>query len=342
MNKNMKQWVKSIIDSSDRKAMPIMTYPGLQLTGDNIMNMVTRGEVQYECIMALTSRYPTIASATLIMDLSVEAEAFGSKINYHQNDIPTVSGRLINNFDELNKLRIPEIGTGRTEEYLKASRLCAENITDRPVFGGIIGPFSLAGRLYGITEMMTAILMEPDGAHELLSKCVTFLKQYIDGFKEAGTHGIVIAEPAAGLLSADQCHEFSSEYVKMLVGSFQNEHFIFILHNCGNTTNLVNSMVSTGCIGFHFGNAVDMLDILPKAPDDRLVFGNIDPAGILKNGSKEIIISTTIDLLERTSSYKNFILSSGCDIPPGTPLSNIDAYFEALQIYNNKHNLSSV
>jgi uroporphyrinogen decarboxylase len=335
MNRNMKQWIRSIIDSSERKAMPIMTYPGLALTGKSILDMVTKGEVQFECIKALSLKYPTIASATLIMDLSVEAEAFGSKINYHENEIPTVSGRLLGSFRELDALKIPEIGAGRTNEYLKAAKLCVQNLGDRPVFGGIIGPFTLAGRLFDITEIMTAILIEPDGAHQLLSKCLAYLKQYSASFKEAGTNGIVIAEPAAGLLSPEHCHEFSSKYVKMLVESFQDDNFIAILHNCGNTTNLVSSMVSTGSMGFHFGNAVDMPDILPQVPSDRLVFGNIDPAGILKNSSREIILSKTLELLKRTSSYKNFILSSGCDIPPGTSLSNIDAFFEALRIYNN-------
>jgi uroporphyrinogen decarboxylase len=80
---------------------------------------------------------------------------------------------------------------------------------------------------------------------------------------------------------------------------------------------------------------VEMTKILPQVPTDRLVFGNIDPAGIIKNSSKEIIKSKALELLENTSSYKNFILSSGCDIPPGTPLSNIDAFFEALEIFNN-------
>ncbi len=33
------------------------------------------------------------------------------------------------------------------------------------------------------------------------------------------------------------------------------------------------------------GNAVNMLDILPQAPSDRLEFGNLDPGGVIKNGT---------------------------------------------------------
>jgi uroporphyrinogen decarboxylase len=275
-----------------------------------------------------------VASATLVMALYVEAEAFGSEISSSQNEIPTVSKRLINSFSSLASMKIPEIGKGKTCEHLKAAKLATKNITDRPVFGGIIGPYSLAGRLYDITEMMASILFEPKGSHELLKVCTDFLKKYAKAFKDAGCNGVVIAEPAAGLLAGKECNEFSSCYVKQIVDYVQDENFIVILHNCGNTMTLVDSMVSTGSAGFHFGNAVDMVEILPQVPSGRLVFGNLDPAGVIKDGTPEIIRTETLELLNKTASFKNFVLSSGCDIPPGTKLENIDALFNALNEYN--------
>jgi uroporphyrinogen decarboxylase len=333
MIKNMIEWKNSIIASEEIKAMPIMTYPGLNILGETVLESVTNGEVQYRSIKALKDRYPTVASAT-VMALYVEAEAFGSEINYSQTEIPTVSKRLIYSFDSVASLKIPEIGEGKTREHLKAAKLTTENISDRPVFGGIIGPYSLAGRLYDITEMMAAILIEPEGAHKLLQVCTDFLKKYAKAFKDAGCNGIIVAEPAAGLLAEKECNEFSSFYVKQIVDHVQDENFIVILHNCGNTVPLVNSMVSTGSAGFHFGNAVDMLDILPYIPSDRLVFGNLDPVGIIKNGTPEIIRAETLELLNKTASFKNFVLSSGCDVPPGTKIENIDALFNALNEYN--------
>jgi uroporphyrinogen decarboxylase len=335
MKMNMNEWIQSILTSDERKAMPIMTYPGLMITGNTVKEMVTQGEVQYHCIKALSDRYPGIAGTTLIMDLSVEAEAFGSQISLTENEIPTVSHRLIDSFEKVISLKIPEIGNGRDGCHLKAARLAADNINERPVFGGIIGPYSLAGRLYDITEMMMAILIEPEGSHELVNKCTFFLMEYAKAFKNAGCNGIVIAEPAAGLLAPDQCEEFSSQYIKKIVEFVQDDTFKVIVHNCGNTINLVESMVGTEAAGFHFGNAVDMLDILPQVPSDRIVFGNIDPSGIFKNGNPDIITDKTNELLNKTAKYKNFVISSGCDIPPGTTIENIDAFFEAVEKFNN-------
>ena len=334
MNMNMTEWKNSILTNPEKIAVPVMTYPGLQLTVKSILDMVTKGEVQYNCVKALSEKYPALGATTLIMDLSVEAEAFGSLINFSENEIPTVSKRLIDSFEQVVNLKIPVIGDERTKSHLNAARLAVENITNRPVFGGIIGPYSLAGRLYDITEMMTAILIEPEGAHELLSICTSFLKDYALAFKNAGCNGIVIAEPAAGLLADYQCEEFSSRYVKQIVDFVQDDNFMVVLHNCGNTVSLVESMLGTGAAGFHFGNAVDLLEILPQVPSNRLVFGNLDPVGVIKNGTPEIIKVKTKELLTRTWRYNNFVISSGCDIPPGTTIENIDALFEAIAEYN--------
>lgn len=70
---------------------------------------------------------------------------------------------------------------------------------------------------------------------------------------------------------------------------------------------------------------------LQAIPSDRIVVGNIDPAGTLRNGTPETVRRETMQLLEHCSGYPNFIISSGCDIPPITPFENIDAFFDAVR-----------
>ena len=319
--------------SMERHAMPIMTYPGLELANTGVMDIVNYGEAQYECIRALADKFPSAASVTT-MDLSVEAEAFGCPIRFSETEIPTIYGRAVNGEDAVRALRVPKVGEGRTVAYVTAAKLSAKNIKDRPTFGGEIGPFSLAGRLYDMTEIMVSVMLEPETIHMLLEKVTGFLIEYAKAYRNAGANGVVIAEPAAGLLSPAQCEEFSSKYVRRIVEEVQDDYFMVILHNCGNTKNLVPSMIGTGAMAFHFGNAVQMTDILPQIPWGRIAFGNIDPAGVFKNGTVEEVASKTRELLEKTFSYKNFVISSGCDIPPGTPLENIEEFFGKVEEFN--------
>jgi len=332
---DIKNWINGIVRSEIKNAMPVLTYPGLNFTGEKVSDIVTRGEAQYNCIKILAERYPSAASL-MAMDLSVEAEAFGSRIYLRDNEVPLIKSRLIHDSLMIQNLKIPKVGTARTFEFLKAAKLAAKNINNKPVFGNMIGPFSLAGRLFDISEMLVFTLVDIENSHKLISKCSEFLKEYALMYKECGVDGIMIAEPAAGLLSADMCEEYSSTYIRDIVDYVQDDRFMVILHNCGNTIELVESMASTGALALHFGNAIDIMEILNKAPTDRLIFGNIDPVSIIKNSDSHKIKSTVRNLLEKAAGYRNFVLSSGCDIPYGTPEENIDAFFEALEEYNKE------
>lgn len=333
MQKNMRQWAQSIIQSGKRSALPIMTHPGIEFIGKSVLDVVTRGEVHFKAIEAIQQRFESTA-ATMVMDLTVEAQAFGSSVNFSKDEVPTVANRIVYDFDSVNNLQVPSLNVGRVPEYLKAATLASENIQDVPVLAGCIGPFSLAGRLFDMTEIMTAAYMEPETVELLLTKCTQFLNSYIQAYKKCGVNGILIAEPAAGMISEDMCQQLSSDYIKTLVDEHQDEHFMIVLHNCGNTGHVTQSMVSTGAAGLHFGNKIDMMKVLQEVPSDRLVFGNLDPVGVFKMGNALSVTQATLELLRKTEGYRNFVISSGCDTPPGVHTGNIEAFFNAVKLSN--------
>ena len=333
----MKEWVEGVISDRKRIAIPIMTHPGIEFIGRSVNDAVTDGQVHYEAIKALDEKYPS-AACTVIMDLTVEAEAFGSKIAFYPEEIPTVTERLVSDMASVAALKVPDMTAGRVPEFLKANRLAAENVDSKPVLAGCIGPFSLAGRLFDMSEIMMACYCEPDTAKLLLEKCSAFLMDYIKALKAQGVDGVVIAEPAAGLLSAEGCSEFSSQYIKPIVEAVQDDNFIVVLHNCGNTGHCTEAMLETGAAAHHFGNMIDMKGVMEKMPAGIVAMGNIDPVGMFKMATPEQMKKTVTDLLELTAAYPNFVLSSGCDVPPHVPHANIEAFYEALEEYNNNIN----
>ncbi|MCX6150940.1 MAG: uroporphyrinogen decarboxylase family protein [Ignavibacteriales bacterium] len=337
MKLNMNDWKKSIIESKERKAMPVMTHPGIEIIGAKIKDAVQNGTVHYNAVKAVAEKYPS-AATTMIMDLSVEAEAFGAEIKFSDNEVPAVISRVVYDERSITNLKVPDLDCGRFGQYITAAKLASENIKDRPVFAGCIGPFSLASRLYDITEIMTALLLEPESICFLLEKCSQLLINYCSAFKKVGANGIFMAEPAAGMLSPDSCTEFSSDFIKKIVAEVQDENFLVILHNCGNTNSLLDTMQSTNAAALHFGNQNDIVKSLKHIEKDKLVLGNIDPARVFTMSDAEQVYNITYNLLEKTSSFKNFILSSGCDIPPNVPMDNIDSFYKALEDYNCKRN----
>lgn len=308
--------------------MPIAVYPGAELTKATIQDLVTDAEAQFLAIAALHKRYqtPVVMSA---MDLSVEAEAFGATIRSSETEIPTVMGRLITETDGLSKLRIPCPGEGRTAVYLETvRRLC--QLPDKPmVLAGCIGPFSLASRLAGVSEALEMTLVDPDFVHRLLEKCVAFLAEYLKAFRQAGAAGVIMAEPMAGLLSPDGLAEFSSAYIRPLGEAVTDETFSIILHNCGAQLQHLPGVLDTGLKSFHFGSPMDIRAALAEVPDDVVLCGNLDPSNIFVRSTPETVRSRVTELLRDAAKHRHFVLSSGCDLPPGTPFANLDAFYSA-------------
>ena len=326
---NMKQWVAGIMQSHQKTAIPIMTNPGIELIGKTIYDAVTDGKVHHEAIAALHQRFPKSAALTVIMDLTVEAETFGADIRFSKDEVPSVIGHLLDSPSAIENLQVPGLDAGRAQQYILANKLTViNNNTDKPVLSGCIGPFSLAGRLYDMSEIMVLCYIDPEATQRLLQKCTDFIIAYCSALKETGVNGIIIAEPAAGLLSNDDCLKFSSEYVKQIIDKVQDEYFMVVLHNCGNTGHCTEAMVSSGAMGYHFGNKINMAAALADSPKDVLVMGNVDPVSVMKNGTSEEILKTVSDLFEIAENYPNYVLSTGCDVPPGISFENIDAFYQ--------------
>ena len=164
--------------------------------------------------MAAIARRCDAAASVSMMDLSVEAECFGSTILVSDDEVPTVTGAVVSSMEDVERLPTPQVGDGRTGIYVEAIAKAKKLITDRPVFAGVIGPYSLAGRLMDVSQIM------------------------------------------------------------------------------------LNSIV--------------------------------DPVSVLRNGTPETVRAETLRIMERCCGHKNFLISSGCDIPPAAPWENLDAFFAAV------------
>lgn len=185
MKTDMKKWMQDCINAPTKKALPILSFPGIQLTGHTVDEIVRSGHLQAVCMEAIARKFDTAAAFSL-MDLSVEAEAFGSPIHYSGDEVPTVTAALIRDEEEAEALQVPDVGAGRTGECVSGIREVSSLITDRPVLAGMIGPYSLAGRLLDMTEIMILCYEEPEMVETVLEKATEFLVKYAQAFKDAG------------------------------------------------------------------------------------------------------------------------------------------------------------
>ena len=331
------EYLWKIARGSRKRALPILSFPAARKMGVTVRQLVESSELQARAMETVARETPSIAAVSL-MDLSVEVQAFGATVRFSQDEVPTVTGQLIAGSEGAEKIKKPAVGDGRTGLCVEAVRLAKKRISDRPVLAGAIGPYSLAGRLMDVTQIMYLCYDEPEAVHTVLQKASRFITEYCLAFRDAGADGVVMAEPLAGLLSAKMCAEFSCAYVKRIIEAVQTDDFAVIYHNCGNATvNMLPEIFSVGATAYHFGNAVDMRQILKNAPADVLCMGNVDPAGQFASGTPESIRQATLSLLKDCGTAPNYIISSGCDIPPHSKWENIHAFFAAIEEFYQKY-----
>lgn len=316
-----------------KRALPVLSFPAVQHLGVTVRELVGNSELQARAMEDVARSTPSLAAVSL-MDLSVEAQAFGAQVRFSDGEVPTVTGQLVADGDDAEALEVPQVGAGRTGVCVEGIRLAKQRITDRPVLACVIGPYSLAGRLMDVTEIMYMCYDEPETVHLVLDKATRFLIDYCLAFRAAGADGVVLAEPLAGLLSAPMCEEFSCPYVKRIIDAVQTDDFAVVYHNCGNAViGMLPALADLHAAAYHFGNAVSMTDVLAGMPEDALCLGNVDPAGQFASGTPMSIRRAVRTLLDACGSHPNFVLSSGCDIPPHASWDNINAFFDEAAHY---------
>lgn len=317
--------------SGFHRALPILSFPAATKLNVTIEQLVKTAQLQADVMTYVAEQTNTLAAVSL-MDLSVEAEAFGAEVHYAENEVPVVTGQLVSDMDEAEALEIPTLEQGRALTCVEGIRIAKQQIRNKPVFAGIIGPYSLAGRLMDVTEIIYICYDEPEAVHAVLEKVTQYLIAYGNAMKEAGADGIVMAEPLAGILRPDMAKEFSVSYVKRIIDALQTEEFAVIYHNCGNAvSSMLDEIFSQGAAAYHFGNAVDMAKVLENAPADCLCMGNVDPAAVIAEGTVEEVTAVTRELMEKCGGYQNFIASTGCDVPFHAKWENIYAFFDAVE-----------
>lgn len=325
----MKTTLSALMQASEKAlALPILTLPGAGLIGRSALKLFTDSESQVLAARALLKEYGTPAWQSG-MDLSVEAQEFGCEIRFEEDESPSVIGRLVSDEAGARALAVPEVGSVRSAVYLETLRVLSADTALPLAIGGTIGPFSLTGRIYGLSEACLATVMDPVALEILLEKTTSYILEYAKAQKAAGAACVVLAEPSAGLLSPDALEEFSSRYIKRIVDAVQGDGFEVIVHNCAATAMHLKSVFACGAQGYHFGAPMDMAAALDAASPDLLIMGNLDPSRVFCSPDLVQMRDAVIRLKAQAKGRRNFALSSGCDIPARAPVATLRAFFEA-------------
>jgi len=325
---------KRAYEDGRRLVAPLLGLPGVRLSKTNVKLAQQNASEHFRVIKTIADTFsPDVVFP--LMDLSVEANALARYTIVPVNDTATVPKT---DFDlaEIDTLRNIDIGyDSRMNSYVETMKLLKIGLPDNIVRGAYtVGPYSLSAMIMGAQEAAIATLMDPKGLGELCRLVTETIHEYIGMLIRAKADPIVILEPTAVMLGPDQFREFSADYVRHLVDSYREVNMVY--HICGNSMHLINEMTESGIHGMSLDSkekGVDLLKVARMVPEDIVIIGNISTTHAMYYGNPEEVKDEVMSLLRCMEPYRNYILSTACDVPQEAPVDNIHAFMETGRSY---------
>ena len=316
--------VESARASTPPLTVPLMGYPGAKLTETTLKDNLFDADLHTRSVLALHDAHkPDLIFP--MMDLAVEAAALGLHVEFPVNESPTVTEHPVKSLADLERfLSIDILKDARLRSFLQTiENLCGE--VDTTVGAYVTGPFTLAGLLMGATQIAVATIEEPDLTRAVIELATRMISTYAAACIDAGAHLVVYLEPTAVMLSPRSFQAFSGEYVARIDERLEVPG---VLHICGNTTHLAKHMCDTGVQALSLDSVVSLGAIAKSVPENVVLIGNIDPVAVMAYGSVSGVRDAVRSLRQEMKDVRNFILSTGCDLPMDTPQENIAAFME--------------
>lgn len=318
--------LKQFIDDLGRTPIvPLMGLPGIQLTGASTKEALFNAQNQIGSLLALSEAVQPDALFAM-MDLTVEAEFLGCDLKFSDEDPPAVSGLLLKDEADLEAVFGGEPTGGRMALFAEVVTGLKDAL-DIPVCAYVIGPLTLAGELMDISVVMKATRKNPELLHRVLADNTRVIMAYAALLENAGADLICILEPSAVMMSSKIFWEFSGRYCSKIIS--EGIAGMSILHICGDSNHLIAEMEKTGADGLSLDKQVDLPSAYDGLGGETVLIGNIDPVSVVTFDEAETVRRKSRALYRSMGARKNFILSTGCDVPPNAPVENLVAMMQA-------------
>ncbi|MBW1999254.1 MAG: uroporphyrinogen decarboxylase family protein [Deltaproteobacteria bacterium] len=255
-------------------------------------------------------------------------EAFGCRVRYARTG-PIVDQLAfkLESMEDLEEFPAPDPkGTGRLPMVLElVGRLNSYGNGEILVLGAFEGAFTSATRIIEADQVMRMVIKRPHVLHGLLDRINDFLIGFGHALIESGANALFIPEPSASasMISRDMFRRFVLPRLQVLVNKFEVP---CILHMCGDTSPMLREMKDTG---FHVLSLDQCMD-LEKSRDlarGVAIGGNVDPVNSLFLGTRDQVREDTLGSLRKAGTAQ-FVLMSGCGVPPGAPVENLKVMVE--------------
>lgn len=307
-------------------AMPITMMFAAKQIGANYGDYARDHRILVEAQLRTAEKFD-FDYVSCISDPAREAADCGATIRFfdHQPPATDEGDALLADKRALAKLMQPDpLGGGRMHDRVKAAALFKERTAGQKlVEGWIEGPIAEAADLRGINNLMLDFYDDADFVRELFEFVLKMELRFAKAQVAAGVDLIGIGDAAASLVGPEIYNEFIWPYEKRMIDGVHAMGCPVRLHICGNMRPNLEAMGRLGAqiVDLDYPSPVD--EARAAMGPDQILLGNIEPVGILRNGTVPRVREATLAC--RRAAGQRYIIGPGCEIPRDTPEENVRA-----------------
>lgn len=202
----------------------------------------------------------------------------------------------------------------------------------------IVAPFSAVSIMVGMNELMLLLAEAPEVVPDLCDYAVECCSEMANMACENGADIVLLSDPvaSANLISLAMYEKFAAPYLDKVLEKIDKCDDV-LLHICGKALDRIPSIKQMKKIkGFSIDSVIDLKQALDAAGQDLIIIGNVDPIGIMLQGTAEDVYRETYKCAEIAGMDGRLFLMPGCDLAAGTKEENILAMTKASLDYAAK------
>lgn len=308
-----------------------VTTEGMKQTGVGFAESHTDPR-KMAALAASTYKLFAFECAVVPFDVAIEAEVMGCPINFYVDgdpeDIlyPTVKEKLVAAAADIG-MPSDLARAGRVPVVTEALRLLRDDIGDTVAIGTyIMGPFTIAGQTMELDHLLKLCLKKPEQVNEILDRYTDLVIRLAGIYFEAGADYITIREMGAcsDVLRPALFKRLVESHLKSI---FENAPGPMVLHICGKSNGIIDSMNRCGANALSVDQKNDLLETRETIGPQPILLGNFDPFNVLVNGSPEDAERAVSECVQGGVDA----VWPGCDIWPTVPRENMEALMRAVK-----------
>ena len=329
---------------SDRvPAYPILSGVTRKLVGATYEQWSTDSETCATAMLKAAELYDLDCLVTLI-DLSVECDAWGQELIFHENDAahPHPDKLVIQDIEDYAKIKKVDYKTSkRMMMHVDVCRRLVEATNNElPIVAFVFGPLGTLSMLRNQEDMYMDLYDDPDGVSAAAREINETLKDYCNALMDVGVHAIMFDTlfASASIMSKDMWMEMEGGLARELADVVHARGCAVMIHNCGLKVYFDAQIETMKPAAISFLNVPDdckdFADCKEKYGDKVALIGCVPPPMVVTATDEEwdAICKEQIDIFAKGGG---FMLATGCEYPSNSPFDKAQRMVEIAKTYGS-------